>query len=251
MSRNWQESWTKAVEYWAREWRRWLGVAAVTTAWLWAVFLIVPSLTPFLFMEFQPINSQSIATTYQHQLTALEQQLPLLLIVLVISAVLGVLLLIPSLRRRVPRPGLFQEVLWSGVMTVLSLLALAALRVPIGGSYLSPLPMAIRGIAVLGFAVVLIPWAFWSGPFKVCDGGAVLNQFRAQMRETLFLAWTWLLCLVMAELLSASLAWTTTSTDFGTLVLAALITGLGLLHQSVAYFYSQQANRPRALQKTS
>lgn len=251
MSTNWQESWHRAIQYWLRQWRQWVPLAAVLTAWLWAVFMAAPRLTPFILMEFQPINSKSIATTYQDNLTSLVHQLPVLATVFVLASLAGGIVVLRLLRARVKRQGMLPEVVGAAFMAALSLFAVALVRVPLGGQYLNPLGMLVRAVLILFVFVVLVPWLFWAGPLALNGRGSFWSQILHSPKDLLFLPWTWLIGVVVGELFSASLAWTTTLNPIGTLVLAFLLVGSGLLHQSVAYYYTLSFPSNWTLKKTS
>ena len=252
MSAKWQESWSRAVEYWSRHWREWIGIAAVMTAWLWAICLAVPSLTPFVLMEFQPINSRTIAQTYQAHLTALSHAVPILIVMLVATAVVGGGLTLWLLRKLGRRPGLAAGVCSGASTAGAALLAMALVRVPLGGQYLNPAGMALRGLVILGLFVVVVPAGFWIGPLAVRRRGTPALLWRRIGREAWYLPWTWLLVVVLSELLSAAISWTIPIPSLGTLILSLFVVSSGILHQSVAYFYRVDAvNQSGFLQKTS
>lgn len=239
MSHTWQESWDLALAYWTDHWRQWIAVGAVVSAWMAVVFVSIPSVTPFIFMEFQPINSKTIAGTYHGELTTLGSHLTGLVVVLAATGILGTIVLTRMLRARGQR-GIVAEVVSSAFMTAVSLAAIAALRVPLSGDFLNPAPMVIRGVSLIISLVLIVPWLFWAGPLNIAAHHGFFAMMRQRGREVFFLAWTWMIALVVSELLSASLAWMTTSAVIGSVVLAILIAGIGILHQSVAYFYMRR-----------
>lgn len=253
MSRAWQQSWEKALAYWQQSWKQWTPVAMVLTLWIWVIFLVARHLTPFILMQFQPINSKSLVQSYHHNLTQLVAQLPVLALVLVMCSVIGGFLTVQLLRtRRSRQTGVYRQVVSSALMTGLALLGAAVVRIPMVGPYLNPWSLALRTAVMLGIFIMLLPWCFWTGPLNTTGGRSFWEVLRQNRRDTLYLAWSWLVALVLAELLSAAIAWTTTLNILGTLVLAFLLVTSGLLLQSVAYFYAKDAaTLLPAIQKTS
>ncbi len=252
---HWQESWRQATEYWAAHWKSWLPVLAVLSLWFWIILLVVPSTTPFMFIQFQPINDKTVVRTYHRQLTQLLAHMPLLVIMVIATTVVGGIIVARMLRRRTGRQVALSS-LWvllgsSGMTAALSFMAMAAVEVPLsstGGSLLSEI---VRGIIALAVLVIAVPYAFWAGTLKLNRRGSFWMALRSQRRDTLFLPWTWLLGLVAVQMLSASFAWTTTVNAIGTLLLSVFTMGCGLLFQSVAYFYTRPGVVQDHLRKTS
>lgn len=253
MSADWQESWSQAVQYWSHHWRRWIGVAAVLTGWLWAICLAVPSVDPFVLMEFQPINSHTIVRTYQSELSRLSQAVPVLIGILLVTTILGGLLAVYFLRKLGRRSGIGVTVGAGAITTGVALLAMAMIRIPLGGQYLQPLDLVVRGLVILLLLAVVVPVGFWIGPLAARQSGSPLGRLRQMGRDGWYLPWTWLLAVVVGEMLSAAISWTIPVRPLGTLVLSFLVVASGMLHQSVAYFYRRpaEASSHRNLPKSS
>lgn len=255
MNRNLQASWVLATEYWSRKWKNWIAVVAVTTAWLWAVFVSVPSLIPFLFMQIKPINDPAVERTYHRELAALILHLPILAFIIVAAGIVGGLALTALMRRQHPDQtkgygGALMAVLSSAFMTGLALFGMGMMQVPIGG-HQNPAWMAIRVLTAIIIFAVLVPWTFWHSTLRLNGRGSFWKNARSSPRTMFGLPWTWLVTMVVSEMISASFAWATTVNDIGTLVLALLIALSGLLHQSVANFYMRPSPRSGHLKKTS
>lgn len=249
MSPRWQESWIQATAYWGDHWRQWMTVAAAVTVWLWVVFLASPQATPFLLMQFQPINDKSVVLQYHQQLTAFRAHLPVLAIAAAVIGVVGLFVVSSMLRGW--RGGQVSAVLSNALMTLLALMGVAATRVPMSGGGHSPVAEAVRWLLIGLVFVVIVPWLFWYAPTRGQGEGGFWALLRHHWRDALFLPWAWLAMVVVCELVSASFAWTTTVNDIGTFVLAVLIAGSGLLFQSVATWYAAPSGRPARLKRTS
>ncbi len=235
MSQHWQESWAQAAAYWGEHWRQWITVAAAITIWLWVVFLAAPQATPFLLMQFEPINDKTVVLHYHQQLTAFESHLPVLAIVAVVVGVVG--LFVVSAMLRGWRGGRVSTVLSNALMTLLALVAVAATRVPMSGGGHNPVIEGIRWLFIVVVFAVVVPWFFWYAPTRDHEARGFWALLRRDWRDAVLLPWTWLALLVICELVSASFAWTTSVNAIGTFVLAVLITASGLLFQSVATWY--------------
>lgn len=241
MDTPWQNSWARAVDFWAQAWRSWILVDAVLTAWIWAIFLAVPALMPFILMQFQPINSRSVTRTYYRNLTQLEHQLPLLAGALVVFGAAGLIATARIFKRHPGFPHVTSSIISNALMAGFSLLGSALMRMPMGGKYLDPGSMVLRVLVILAIFVVVVPALFWVGPLRLAGPLRLGTLVARGRRDVVFLPWTWLVAVVVGELLSAAIAWTANVTQIGTLVLAFILVGAGLLHQSVAYFYVRSA----------
>ncbi len=250
MNNAWQKSWGQSWEYWRVKWRAWVGVAIAASLWMWILLLAVPQVVPFAFMEFQPINDKIVVQTYHRQLTALLHHLPVLLGVGGGMAVIGLIVLprlFPVKRRAL------HVVVFGGLTMVFSYAGMAAMRVPISGPHHPAVDVGIRMVAVLLIFIVLVPWMLWRGAAVASGGGGHTFwwQIRHEWRETLFLPWTWLVLLLMIQMIAASFAWTTTVNAIGTLLMAVFTVVAGMVCESVAYFYQRPSFGPVKLKRTS
>lgn len=245
----WQESWIQSWAYWRAEWRAWLRVAIAASLWMWILLLAVPQVVPFAFMAFQPINDKVVVQTYHRQLTALLHHLPMLVAIgggLTVIGLLVVPRLFPVKRRAL------HVVFLGGLSLVFSYAGMAAMRVPLSGPHHPTVDVGIRIASVLLLFLVLVPWTLWRGAAVARgEGRTFWWQIRHEWRETLFLPWTWLLLLVMIQMIAASFAWTTTVNAIGSLLMAVFTVVAGMICESVAYFYHRPSLGPVKLKRTS
>lgn len=253
MSQDWQRSWSRATDYWQHHWKRWMAVLAAAALWIWIVLLAVPQLTPFIFMEIQPINDKSVARSDHQQFTQLVSHWHILALALVVTGILGGIVvgrLVAGLRELAPQRGMGWGIWGSAAALVLASAAMGSVRIPLGSS--NPGMAAVRGLALLVVFIVIVPWTFWQGSLRAGGGPGFWSQLRTRPRDTLFLPWTWLVTMVCIQMLSDSIAWTTTVSVLGTLVWSVLAVASGLLHQSVAFSYRRNpVNSGQELRRTS
>lgn len=253
MSKLWQESWAASVTYWTEHWKTWMGVLAAGTLWLWLLFIVAPGTVPFVFLEIEPINDPSVARTYHSQLMAVEHQLPRMLGVLVVASIIGFIVisqLLKRLRPSTPSGSTLGIMINSAIMMVISFVAMGAVHVPID-THGSHGPMELRMAIVLVCFAIIVPWFFWRGALAYNHRPSFWSELRHRPKDLLFLPWTWLISVVVVQMASASFAWTTAVPAIGTFILALLTITSGILHQSVAYYYTRPGLLRSRLKKSS
>ena len=204
MSEVWKQAWAESLEYWARQWRKWIGLWIIVSLGLAAVLVADPATAPFVFLEIQPSNDPSVIKAFHVNVQSFIQSLPQLLAVgvgaLVVTAVLASIWSKRSARRFRP----VSAITWGGLLLVVAMSLMAVAGAPKGPASWSA---ELRTIVLVGVGnVVVVPQLFWIWPLRG-TGTSWRNLVARHLFDGLALAWTWVLGLVVSEMLAAAFGW--------------------------------------------